>query len=140
MDYVLRICSEGHLFCGSMAVRRKTTQVVRFKISIAANSRQSEAGSDLVDAILLADGVEFPVHSLILSIRSNFFKVFFRSFLSNKVEMAGNVVEEEGKKKTSKKRRQPTKEEIVPNVFKIDQDPKVLEKILQFIYGDKQCV
>ena len=99
-----------------------------------ADSRSSESQSDLIDAVLLADGKEFPVHKLILSLKSEYFKTFFKSSLNTKVgpPSCGN---EDGKTDTDQAKTDKTERSF----FKIDQDPEVLEKILQYVYMDENC-
>ena len=101
-----------------------------------ANARKSE--SDMIDAVLLANGREFPIHTFILSMRSDFFKTFFRRTLNSKVDQAGDLMRDENKNEV-KGRNLAAEECLVPTVFQIDQDPKVLEKILQFIYVEESC-
>ena len=100
-----------------------------------SNARNTDVGSNMVDVVLLAEGKEFRVHSFILSLRSEYFKAFFQSSLATKVDMAGDIVEDENRN-TQKKLGNGS---FVPTVIKIDQNPDVLEKILRFLYLDEKC-
>ena len=92
-----------------------------------ANSLETEDGMDLIDAVLIADGKEFPVHTQILSIRSKFFKAFFNN--SSEAATAGEL---------SIKAIPHIYQSNAPKVFELDQEPKVLEKIIEHIYGNEK--